>query len=69
MIVSEDFQDTEDLDGLFSGYDPEMNTYDQSSWAYEGQQHDDGMNDERVHRPGDGNGGRDRSRGRDAGRR
>jgi formate dehydrogenase major subunit len=41
MIVSEDFQDTEDLDGLFSGYDPETNTYDQSSWAYEGQQHDD----------------------------
>ena len=41
MIVSADFQDTEDLDGLFSGYDPEKNTYDQSSWAYEGQQHDD----------------------------
>jgi formate dehydrogenase major subunit len=41
MIVSEDFQDTEDLDGLFSGYDPEHNTYDQSSWAYEGQQDDE----------------------------
>ncbi len=38
MIVSEDFQDTEDLDGLFSGYDPETNTYDQTSWAYEGQE-------------------------------
>jgi formate dehydrogenase major subunit len=36
MLVSEDFQDTEDLDGLFSGYDPETNTYDPSSWAYEG---------------------------------
>jgi len=36
MIVSEDFQDTEDLDGLFSGYDPETNTYDQSSWMYQG---------------------------------
>ena len=41
MIVSEDFQDTEDLSGLFSGYDPETNTYDQSSWAYEGQQDDE----------------------------
>jgi formate dehydrogenase major subunit len=37
-IVSEDFRDTEDLDGLFSGYDPELNTYHQASWAYEGQQ-------------------------------
>src|ERR1700733_7184295 len=38
MLVSEDFRDTEDLDGLFSGYDPETNTYDQSSWAYEGME-------------------------------
>src|SRR3984885_9301962 len=34
MLVSDDFRDTEDLDGLFSGYDPETNTYDQSSWPY-----------------------------------
>jgi formate dehydrogenase major subunit len=46
MIVSEDFQDTEDLDGLFSGYDPEKNTYDQTSWAYEGQQGDRETQDE-----------------------
>jgi formate dehydrogenase major subunit len=38
MLVSEDFQDTEDLDGLFSGYDPELNTYHQGSWAYAGQE-------------------------------
>jgi formate dehydrogenase major subunit len=38
VIVSEDFADTEDLDGLFSGYDPESNTYDQTSWAYRGQE-------------------------------
>ncbi|NMO52845.1 molybdopterin-dependent oxidoreductase [Actinoplanes sp. TBRC 11911] len=37
-LVSEDFRDTEDLDGLFSGYDPETNTYDQSSWAYQGHE-------------------------------
>jgi formate dehydrogenase major subunit len=35
-ILREDFQDTEDLDGLFSGYDPETATYDTSTWQYEG---------------------------------
>ncbi len=36
MILREDFRDTEDLDGLFSGFDPETGTYDVSSWEYEG---------------------------------
>src|SRR4051794_14292628 len=35
-IISEDFRDTEDLDGVFSGYDPESGTYDTSTWQYEG---------------------------------
>ncbi|MBB4943992.1 formate dehydrogenase major subunit [Streptosporangium album] len=35
-IVSEHFQDTEDLDGLFSGFDAQERKYDPSSWAYEG---------------------------------
>ncbi len=35
-IVGEDFQDTDDLDGLFSGYDPETGTYDAETWSYEG---------------------------------
>ena len=35
-IVCEDFRDTEDLDGLFSGFDESTNTYDQTSWQYEG---------------------------------
>ena len=34
-IVSEDFRDTEDLDGLFSGFDPESDSYDPTSWQYE----------------------------------
>jgi formate dehydrogenase major subunit len=34
-LVREDFQDTEQLDGLFSGYDPASEIYrDQSSWDY-----------------------------------
>jgi formate dehydrogenase major subunit len=35
-IVSRQFKDTEDLDGIFSGYDPEGRTYDNTSWAYAG---------------------------------
>jgi len=33
-IVGEDFQDTEDTGGLFSGFDPETGQYDPSTWAY-----------------------------------
>ncbi len=36
VIVSEKFADTEDLDGLFSGWDPETGSYDVSTWQYEG---------------------------------
>ena len=35
-LVGEDFRDTEDLDGLFSGYDPATATYDDASWRYDG---------------------------------
>jgi len=34
-ILREDFADTEDLDGVFSGYDPEKHQYDPESWIYE----------------------------------
>src|SRR5690242_2547716 len=33
-IVSDDFRDTEDLDGLFSGFDPKTDTYNDESWQY-----------------------------------
>jgi len=35
-IVSPEFQDTEDLDGLFSGWDGDKGQYDIESWQYEG---------------------------------
>jgi formate dehydrogenase major subunit len=35
-IINEDFEDTEDLDGLFSGWDGENGKYDIKSWQYEG---------------------------------
>jgi formate dehydrogenase major subunit len=37
-IINEQFLDTEDLDGLFSGYNKEEGSYDPSSWSYEGEQ-------------------------------
>lgn len=55
-LVSEDFRDTEDLDGLFSGFDAETGEYDASSWAYEepAAQSDDsgGGEDGKVESPG-----------------
>ncbi len=35
-ILREDFQDADDLGGLFSGYDSKGRHYDQDSWQYEG---------------------------------
>src|SRR4051812_21006126 len=39
-LIDERFQDTEDLAGLFSGYDPATQRYDakKGHWAYEGAQ-------------------------------
>jgi len=34
-IINEDYRDTEDLDGLFSGWDAERSCYDVDTWAYE----------------------------------
>jgi formate dehydrogenase major subunit len=35
-IINERFQDTEDLEGLFSGFDPETGMYDRETWSYKG---------------------------------
>jgi formate dehydrogenase major subunit len=37
-IITEDYQDAEDLGGLFSGFDPETRTYDPRSWQYAGME-------------------------------
>ena len=37
-ILTEDFQDTEDLGGVFSGLDRDGSMYDPSSWQYDGVQ-------------------------------
>src|SRR5438093_4916492 len=33
-ILHADFRDTEDLDGLFSGWNPETQSYDPATWQY-----------------------------------
>src|SRR3954451_7054970 len=36
FLVNEEFADTEDLDGVFSGYDAATGSYDTTTWDYEG---------------------------------
>src|SRR3954469_726600 len=36
FLVREDFGDTEELDGLFSGFDPDKRTYQTETWQYAG---------------------------------
>jgi formate dehydrogenase major subunit len=38
VIITEDFADTEDLDGVFSGLDRDGRTYDFHTWQYEGME-------------------------------
>lgn len=37
-LINENYRDSEDLGGLFSGFDPETGQYDTSTWAYAGQE-------------------------------
>ena len=46
-IVSEGFKDTEDLEGLFSGFDQDGHFYDPSSWQLTGE-HDPALSDPRC---------------------
>jgi formate dehydrogenase major subunit len=38
-IIREDYQDTEDLDGLFSGWQEDKAQYEGPTWRYEGAEH------------------------------
>jgi formate dehydrogenase major subunit len=42
VIISEQFKDTEDLEGIFSGWNGEKKSYDPKSWLYEGAEADAG---------------------------
>ena len=57
-IVSADFRDTDDLDGLFSGWNEAEQRYSPESWGYEAA----GQTDEQVgHDPIEGGHGKDRA--------
>jgi formate dehydrogenase major subunit len=58
-ILTEDFADTEDLDGVFSGLDREHRTYDFEAWSYQGGDVGSAAgNRDRAGKKGDGNGRR-----------
>jgi len=38
VLIDDEYQDTEDLEGLFSGWDPAKGEYDTRSWRYEGME-------------------------------
>ncbi len=58
-ILREDFRDTEDLDGLFSGWDPDKKKYDPETWLYQGAP-SKGTDDQPGHDEQGGGHGKDR---------
>src|SRR5262249_41795938 len=61
-LLRDDFRDTEDLNGLFSGWDAEQKRYDPETWLYRGAP---STNDERAGHSGD-RGGHGKDRGSEA---
>jgi formate dehydrogenase major subunit len=57
FIVNERFMDTEDLDGLFSGYDDQSASYDPSTWHYESTAPSEGDQQEEAPSDQHGSGG------------
>src|SRR5688572_16433032 len=51
VILKEDFQDTDELDGFFSGWDERTQSYDTSSWRYEGDEIDRPRRDPTLEHP------------------
>jgi formate dehydrogenase major subunit len=37
-LINPEFRDTEDLDGVFSGFNPEKGSYSAATWSYEGME-------------------------------
>ncbi len=52
MLIREDYRDPEELEGLFSGYDPQTEAYaDQSSWDYQRDEHGQPLTDPTLQHP------------------
>jgi len=58
-ILRKDFRDTEDLDGLFSGWDAEKEKYNPESWLYQGSPSKE-TNEKAGHSEAGGGHGKDR---------
>ena len=59
-LLRDDFRDTEDLNGLFSGWDPEKKKYNPESWLYQGSPAKSGGGDAPGHADQGGGHGKDR---------
>jgi formate dehydrogenase major subunit len=59
-ILRDDFRDTEDLDGLFSGWDAEKKKYDPETWLYKGAPSKDTGGETAGHSEAGGGHGKDR---------
>jgi formate dehydrogenase major subunit len=64
-IIQEGFQDTEDLSGLFSGYDPENRSYDarKGQWGYEGSPQGEHQEEDRAEEASPGSAATKQERG------
>ena len=59
-IIGDEFRDTEDLDGFFSGWDAEKGKYEPDSWLYAGTQSKTGSSNVPGHASVGGGHGKDR---------
>jgi formate dehydrogenase major subunit len=50
-LVNPDYKGPDELDGLFSGYDPEKRRYDRSTWTYQTDQDGKPLRDETLQDP------------------
>ena len=60
MIVREDFRDTEDLGGIFSGWNQQEKKYNPDSWRYQGSPKKESGGEQPGHSKADGGHGKDR---------
>ncbi len=51
-LICEEYIDAEDLEGLFSGYDPTTNAYDNSTWSYRTDEDGRPLTDPTLEDPG-----------------
>ena len=59
-ILRDDYRDTEDLGGVFSGWDEQKKKYDPESWLYQGESKRDSAGDPSGHSEAGGGHGKDR---------